>query len=85
MEAALDNGVRWVEFDVKLSADGVPYLMHDDTLDRTTDGKGPNQRRVLGSIGKNWTPERFFPHNLPLSPCRRYANASARLRIAVLV
>lgn len=29
-----------MEFDVKLTADGVPILMHDDRLGRTTDGKG---------------------------------------------
>jgi glycerophosphoryl diester phosphodiesterase len=34
------HGYRMVEFDVKLSADGVPFLLHDDTLDRTTDGSG---------------------------------------------
>jgi glycerophosphoryl diester phosphodiesterase len=34
------HGYRMVEFDVKLSADGVPFLLHDDTLDRTTNGKG---------------------------------------------
>ena len=28
------------EFDVKLSADGVAFLLHDDTLDRTTDVRG---------------------------------------------
>lgn len=33
-------GIEWVEFDVKLTADGEPILMHDDELDRTTDGKG---------------------------------------------
>jgi glycerophosphoryl diester phosphodiesterase len=33
-------GYRMVEFDVKLSADGVPFLLHDDTLDRTTTGRG---------------------------------------------
>lgn len=30
-----------MEIDVATSADGVLYLMHDDTLDRTTDGAGP--------------------------------------------
>ncbi|MGH6960628.1 MAG: glycerophosphodiester phosphodiesterase family protein, partial [Dongiaceae bacterium] len=30
----------WVEFDAKLTGDGVVVLMHDDTLDRTTDGHG---------------------------------------------
>ena len=29
------------ECDVKLSADGVPFLLHDATLERTTSGRGP--------------------------------------------
>jgi glycerophosphoryl diester phosphodiesterase len=38
---AAASGLRWVEFDAKLSGDGVPILFHDDTLDRTTNGEGP--------------------------------------------
>jgi glycerophosphoryl diester phosphodiesterase len=34
------RGYRMAEFDVKLSADGVAFLLHDATLDRTTDGRG---------------------------------------------
>jgi len=34
-------GFAGVEFDVKLSQDRIPILMHDDTLDRTTSGQGP--------------------------------------------
>ncbi len=34
------HGYRAFECDVKLSADGVPYLMHDETLERTTGGSG---------------------------------------------
>ncbi len=37
---ARDLGARWVEFDVRLSADGRCVLMHDDEVDRTTDGHG---------------------------------------------
>ena len=37
---AHEEGATFVEFDVKLSADGVPILMHDDRLGRTTSGKG---------------------------------------------
>jgi glycerophosphoryl diester phosphodiesterase len=33
-------GYRMFECDVKLSADGTPFLLHDDALDRTTNGKG---------------------------------------------
>jgi glycerophosphoryl diester phosphodiesterase len=40
MREGYRHGYRMVEFDVKLSADGVPFLLHDDTLDRTTDGAG---------------------------------------------
>ncbi len=34
------HGCKAFECDVKLSADGVAFLMHDTTLDRTTDGSG---------------------------------------------
>ena len=37
---ARNLGFEGVEFDVKLTADDVPVLLHDDTLDRTTDGSG---------------------------------------------
>jgi glycerophosphoryl diester phosphodiesterase len=40
-------GFRAVEFDVKLSADGVCFLLHDDTLERTTDGHG-------AAAGQDW-------------------------------
>jgi glycerophosphoryl diester phosphodiesterase len=35
------HGFRAFECDVKLSADGVPFLLHDATLQRTTSGRGP--------------------------------------------
>src|SRR5205085_12030526 len=41
MRVGYAHGYRMVEFDVKLSADGVPSLLHDDTLDRTPSGRGP--------------------------------------------
>jgi glycerophosphoryl diester phosphodiesterase len=34
------HGYRMFECDAKLSADGVPFLLHDATLERTTDGHG---------------------------------------------
>lgn len=37
---AARQGAAWVEVDVMLTADGVPVLIHDETLDRSTDGQG---------------------------------------------
>src|SRR5690606_10206220 len=34
-------GFLMMEYDVKLSADDVPILLHDDTLERTSSGTGP--------------------------------------------
>lgn len=42
---ALDNGMALgadgLEYDVQLSSDGIPVVIHDQTLDRTTDRIGP--------------------------------------------
>ncbi len=38
--AGAGHGYRGFECDVKLSADGVPFLLHDSTLDRTTPARG---------------------------------------------
>lgn len=37
---AQTQGAHGIEFDVQLSADGVPVVIHDDTVDRTTNGRG---------------------------------------------
>ena len=34
------KGFKGVEFDVMLASDGTPVLMHDETLERTTNGRG---------------------------------------------
>lgn len=39
--AAAVHGLAMVEFDVRLSKDGVPLVFHDDSLERTTTGSGP--------------------------------------------
>ena len=40
LEAAWKAGIHGSEIDVRTSADGVPVLLHDATLDRTTEGAG---------------------------------------------
>ena len=39
--AAVHAGADIVEFDVRDTQDGVPVILHDSTLDRTTNGTGP--------------------------------------------
>lgn len=34
------RGFKGVEFDVMLAGDGTPVVIHDETVDRTTDGRG---------------------------------------------
>ena len=40
IEAALRLGADAIEIDVHCTSDGVPVLIHDETVDRTTDGSG---------------------------------------------
>lgn len=40
LRIAAKLGVRAVEFDAMLSSDGVPVIIHDETLERTTNGHG---------------------------------------------
>lgn len=50
---ALRTGMRcadFVEVDVRLSGDGVPVIMHDETVDRTTDGAGPVRGYTLDRL-----------------------------------
>jgi glycerophosphoryl diester phosphodiesterase len=37
---SIESGVQMIEFDIQFSKDSVLVIMHDDSVDRTTDGKG---------------------------------------------
>lgn len=50
ISAALAGGFDYVEIDVALTADRVPVLMHDATVDRTTDGHGPLSALTLAEV-----------------------------------
>ncbi|UBX38307.1 glycerophosphodiester phosphodiesterase [Enterococcus lactis] len=45
-------GYQAVEIDVRTSRDGVNFLMHDDTLDRTTDGTGKPETYTIKQLKK---------------------------------
>jgi glycerophosphoryl diester phosphodiesterase len=50
LNAALKLGADGIEIDVHASADGVPVLIHDETVDRTTDGTGEVSRLALAEL-----------------------------------
>ena len=47
---AREEGAAWVEFDVKLTLDGVPVVIHDETLERTTNGHGAVRETSLAGL-----------------------------------
>jgi glycerophosphoryl diester phosphodiesterase len=50
LEAAWRRGISHVELDVQLSADGVPFVIHDTSLDRTTRGTGDVRLMMSGQL-----------------------------------
>ena len=49
-EAAVEPARRRVEFDVRMTADGHAVVLHDPSVDRTTDGSGPVAGRPLPEV-----------------------------------
>ncbi len=47
---AIELGVDAVEVDVRLTRDGYPVVMHDETVDRTTDGSGRVDEMTLEEV-----------------------------------
>jgi len=52
LRAALDLGADGIEVDVHATADGVPVLLHDSTVDRTTDSQGDVRKMSLAKVKK---------------------------------
>jgi len=71
--AAIDTGAHlghtMVEFDAKLSADGVAFLLHDDTVNRTSNGRGRAARMRYDALSAldagSWRDARFAGERMP--------------------
>ena len=50
LRQAVDLGVDALEFDVRMTRDRVPVVIHDGTVDRTTDGRGPVNSFTLADL-----------------------------------
>jgi glycerophosphoryl diester phosphodiesterase len=73
-------GYRMAEFDVKLSADNVSFLLHDATLDRTTSGRGRADAMPWRELARldagGWHSAKYAGEPLPaLASIARWARA----------
>lgn len=78
------HGYRMFECDVKLSADGVPFLMHDATLERTTNGVGTGGDQPWDQLARldagSWHSRAYAGEPLPtFENIARYCLANGHL------
>lgn len=52
MEKAIHLGADMIEFDLRATKEGVPVVLHDQTIDRTSDGKGKPGDYTLAELRK---------------------------------
>ena len=68
-QRALDVGARLAECDVHPTRDGQLVLLHDHTLERTTNGSGPVAEKTLAELRQldagSWKDARFAGERLP--------------------
>ena len=66
---AIDLGARMIEADLRFSRDGVPLMLHDARLDRTTNGHGPVAEtdwvEVRALDAGSWFDPRFREQHIP--------------------
>lgn len=63
-DAAVNAGFNYIELDIHLTADSVIVVMHDETVDRTTDGEGNIRDLYLDQI-KSLDAGSWFDSNSP--------------------
>lgn len=67
--SALELGIDMIENDVHMTADGEIIVMHDHTVDRTTDGTGLISEKTLSEINRLdagcWKDIRFSREHVP--------------------
>ena len=69
IESAIKHQLKWIEVDVKTTKDNIPFLLHDDLLDRTTSGKGFPYEYTYKEISSfdagSWFDKKFINAHTP--------------------
>lgn len=86
--AALEAGADGIELDVHLSRDGVPVVLHDETLERTTSGRGAVAALPVAALQRldagAWFAPRFRGEPLPtLEQVLDWVGGRVRLNIEI--
>ncbi len=67
--AALEQGANSLEFDVQVSADGIPVIFHDESLNRITGTSGKVSEKTVAELKEldagSWFAERFAGESIP--------------------
>ena len=88
MAAAVEAGADFAELDVRLASDGQVVLMHDRTIDRTTNGTGDLWDFSLPALREldagAWFGEKFVGERIPtLEEVIRFARGRLKLNIEI--
>ncbi|MCB0105264.1 MAG: glycerophosphodiester phosphodiesterase family protein [Caldilineaceae bacterium] len=83
-QRCIEWGMDYVEIDVRTSQDGVLYLLHDATLERTTNGTGYLHERSSTYLDQldagSWFHPNFADQRLPrLEPFLRWIKGKAKI------
>lgn len=86
--AAEASGADGIELDVHLSRDGVPVVLHDDTVERTTDGRGEVRRLTVRQLKEldagSWFGPAFAGEPIPtLEEVLAWAEDRLRLNVEI--
>lgn len=83
---ALEQGADGIELDAKLSADGEVVVIHDQTVDRTTQGKGRVNQLAISELKKldagSWKGDAFTGEKIP-TLAEVFASVGGKLKINV--
>ena len=79
-DLAIESNFNFIETDVQLTADNIPVIIHDDKIDRTSNGKGKVSDLKLNEIKSydfgNWFDKKYKDEKIPTlsEMLKKYSN-----------